>query len=138
MSDSARPILAITMGDPAGVGPEVIVGAWQNQQIHDVARPVVFGRPELMRRAARLMNRRLKIFGLSSSSNLRSVDAGPGMMSCVKVCDDSVLDLPIGHSAAGGEAAYRAVRFAADLALERRIGGIVTAPLSKAALHAAG
>lgn len=126
------------MGDPAGVGPEVIVGAWHDEQVHAAARPVVLGHPEIMRRAARLMKRPLKIIGLGASSSLRSVDAGPNVMSCVKVCGDEVLNLPVGHSAAGGEAAYRAVRFAADLALERRVGAIVTAPLSKAALHAAG
>ncbi len=40
-------MLAITMGDPAGVGPEVIVGAWKDEKIHAQTRPVVVGHPEI-------------------------------------------------------------------------------------------
>jgi 4-hydroxythreonine-4-phosphate dehydrogenase len=63
----------------------------------------------------------------------------PGTIHCLKTSDDNVLDLPPGLvDARAGEAAYQAVRAAAELALAGDVGGIVTAPLSKAALHAAG
>jgi 4-hydroxythreonine-4-phosphate dehydrogenase len=57
----------------------------------------------------------------------------------VKTSDDTVLEIPTGSvDARAGEAAYRAVRFATELAIERKIDGLVTAPLSKSALHEAG
>jgi 4-hydroxythreonine-4-phosphate dehydrogenase len=139
MSDSGKPLLAITMGDPAGVGPEVIVGAWSDPQIHKRTRPFVVGYPEILRRAARLLKQELDVVEIDSSASFDGVDAGPGILSCVDACDDDVLNVPTGGvDARAGEAAYQAVRLAADWALERKIDGIVTAPLSKAALHAAG
>jgi 4-hydroxythreonine-4-phosphate dehydrogenase len=127
------------MGDPAGVGPEVIVGAWSDAQIHEAARPVVLGHPEILRRAAQLLKRKLNVVELDASMSLSDAEASPSVLSCVKACDDEVLKIPVAKlNAQAGEAAYQAVRLAADWAIEKRVAGIVTAPLSKAALHAAG
>jgi 4-hydroxythreonine-4-phosphate dehydrogenase len=127
------------MGDPAGVGPEVIVGAWRNPQVHEATRPIVLGHPEILRRAAQLLNRKLTVVELSTSTPLDKAEASPDVLSCVKACDDDVLNIPVGElNARAGEAAYQAVRLAADWAIEKKVAGIVTAPLSKAALHAAG
>ena len=52
MTTAKKPLLAITTGDPAGVGPEVIVGAWPDPRIHEHVRPFVIGHPEILRRAA--------------------------------------------------------------------------------------
>src|SRR5258708_7277808 len=139
MTQSNRPVLAITMGDPAGVGPEVIVGAWSNAQIHDATRPLVLGHPEILRRAAKLLKRNLNVVEIDASAPLDSAEASPEVLPCVKACDDGVLDIPVGKlNVQAGEAAYQAVRLAADWAIEKKVDGIVTAPLSKAALHAAG
>jgi 4-hydroxythreonine-4-phosphate dehydrogenase len=138
MTRSKRPLLAITMGDPAGVGPEVIVGAWNDSRVHEATRPIVLGHPEFMRRAARLLKRELEVVEATAGA-LDAAVAGPTVLTCVKACDDLVLDVPAGRvDARAGEAAYQAVRLAANWALEKKIDGIVTAPLSKAALHAAG
>jgi 4-hydroxythreonine-4-phosphate dehydrogenase len=127
------------MGDPAGVGPEVIVGAWSNAQVHAETKPIVLGHPEILRRAARLLNCRLEVVELDVSTPFANAAADPDVLSCVKACGDEVLNIPVGQlNAQAGEAAYRAVRLAADWAIEKKVAGIVTAPLSKAALHAAG
>jgi 4-hydroxythreonine-4-phosphate dehydrogenase len=127
------------MGDPAGVGPEVIAGAWSNAQIHEATRPVVVGHPEILRRAAQLLKRSLNIVELDASRPLKDVAANPEVLSCVRACDDEVLDIPVGRlSAQAGEAAFQVVRLAAHWAIEKKVAGIVTAPLSKAAVHAAG
>ena len=47
------PLIAITLGDPAGIGPEIIVGAWTETVVHDWCRPLVVGHPEIIRRAER-------------------------------------------------------------------------------------
>src|SRR4051794_7576418 len=111
MIESDRPLLAITMGDPAGVGPEVIVGAWRDAQIHEATRPVVLGHPEILRRAAQLLKRKLNVVELDASLPLDNMKSSPEVLSCVKACDDEVLDIPTGElSAKAGEAAYQAVR----------------------------
>ncbi len=126
------------MGDPAGVGPEVIVGAWNDSRIHEATRPIVLGHPEIMRRAARLLKREVDVVE-ANADTLEEAVASPDVLTCIKACDDLVLDVPSGRvDPRAGEAAYQAVRLAASWALEKKIDGIVTAPLSKAALHAAG
>ena len=49
-----RPLIAITLGDPAGIGPEIIVGAWTETVVHEWCRPLVVGHPEVIRRAVEL------------------------------------------------------------------------------------
>lgn len=127
------------MGDPAGIGPEVIVGAWNDPRVHEQAHLVVLGHPEIFRRAARLLNRDVSVAEIESRESLRNIIAGVGTIPCIKTLGDGALDVRAGQvDARAGEAAYQAVRLAADLALAKQIDGIVTAPLSKAALHVAG
>jgi 4-hydroxythreonine-4-phosphate dehydrogenase len=126
------------MGDPAGVGPEVIVRAWDDERVHQTARLIVLGHPDVLRRAARLVRSSATVKEVTSVTNLGDLSE-PGTIHCLKTSDDDALDLPPGFvDARGGEAAFQAVRAAAELALAGDVGGIVTAPLSKAALHAAG
>ncbi len=126
------------MGDPAGIGPEVIVGAWPDERIHRASRPFVVGHPEILRRAARLMKQDLRIVEVQAISDLGE-QVGARAIPVLKGCGDDVLDVPAGRvDARAGEAACQAVRLAAELALKGEVDGIVTAPLSKAALHAAG
>ena len=54
------------MGDPAGVGPETIVGAWRDASVHSLCRPVVVGRPEILRRAARLLKAPVEVVEAAS------------------------------------------------------------------------
>jgi 4-hydroxythreonine-4-phosphate dehydrogenase len=132
-------ILAVTMGDPAGIGPEVIVGAWGDTRIHGQARPLVIGHPEILRRAARLFNYDGEVVEITRPAALDELNSDPKNIPCIKACADDVLDVRPGRvDARGGEAAFQAIQFAATLALEKKVHGIVTAPLSKAALHAAG
>jgi 4-hydroxythreonine-4-phosphate dehydrogenase len=134
-----KPTLAITMGDPAGIGPEVIVGAWCDERIHSVANLFVIGHPEVLRRTAQMLNLGIDVTEIKSA-NFNSWPAGTARtIHCLRSGSEDVLDVsPGGVDARAGEAAYQAVRRAAELALSREIDGLITAPLSKAALHAAG
>ncbi len=139
MAVSNKPTLAITMGDPAGIGPEVIVGAWYDERVHSLARLVVIGHPEILLRAARLLNVDLDVFEVHSPQSNGGPASGPTKMVCIRSSGDDVLNLSDGRvDARAGEAAFQAVIRAADLALAGEVDGVVTAPLSKAALHAAG
>ena len=71
------PLLALTMGDAAGVGPEVIAGAWGDPRIHAAGRPLVLGHPEILRRAAELRQARLTIRTLQSVDELAGLPGDP-------------------------------------------------------------
>jgi 4-hydroxythreonine-4-phosphate dehydrogenase len=139
MNAAQKSLIAITMGDPAGVGPEVIVGAWADPTIHEHMQPLVLGHPEVMRRAAKLLNSSIEVVEIVEPVLQRMWKADSRTMSCLRTSDDSVLDVPTGRvDARAGEAAYQAVQVATRLAIFGNIEAMVTAPLSKAALHAAG
>lgn len=124
------------MGDAAGVGPEVIAGVWNNPQIHRICRPLVLGQPEIMRRACKLRKLDAEVVEIDSAGDFT---ASPSALPCLPVDGNSLLEIEAGISdARTGEVAFQAVVKAAELALAGKIQGMVTAPLCKAALHAAG
>jgi 4-hydroxythreonine-4-phosphate dehydrogenase len=130
------PLLAMTLGDPAGIGAEVVVGAWGSGALVDVCRACVLGHPEVARRAVRLLGLRLEIVEIRAPEEAVSTCES---LPCLRCTADEATDvLPASVDARGGRAAHDAVVLGAQLALSRRIDALVTAPLNKAALHAAG
>lgn len=131
-----KPLLAVTMGDAAGVGPEVIVKAWADGRIHQACRLVVLGHPEVLQAAVKLLQSPLRVEACSDTS---AVVDDPEVISCLPVGADDVLDVTPGSlDRRTGQAAYEAVIRAAEGAKSGEYQGLVTAPLSKAGLHAAG
>lgn len=131
-----KPLLAITLGDPAGVGPETIVGAWADPRFHEACRAVVIGRPEILRRAARLLHSPVQIVEVETPE---ATPSSPPTLPCL-TCGSAAAEQapPAVVDARSGQAAYDALLVAIDLALAGRVAGVVTAPLNKAALWAAG
>ena len=131
-----RPLLAITMGDPAGVGPETIAGCWPEAAVHARCRPLVVGHPEVMRRAVKLRKVAVEVVAIDSPEEALP---SPALLPCLAaVAPDAAAVAPGAIDARGGQAAYDALLAATRLALARRVDGIVTAPLNKAALWRAG
>ena len=131
-----KPLLALTLGDPAGVGPEVIAGAWPSDEIHRICRPLVIGHPAILRRAVELRRVPARVQVITAPEQ---ADPAPNRISCLAVGSDDVLAVPpCTVDARAGQAAYDALLCAARLAIERRIDAITTAPLHKAALWQAG
>lgn len=132
----SKPLIAVTMGDPAGVGPEIIVGAWMETVVHDWCRPVVVGHPGIMRRAVALWGTGLKVVEVESPELARP---SPDEIPCVPCGAAEALDVQPGQlDARAGQAAYDAVATATRLALDGKVDAITTAPLQKEALHRAG
>src|SRR5690349_19378497 len=130
-----KPVLAITMGDPGGIGPEIIAKALAHADVYDQTRPLVIGERRAMEDAVRITHVPLEV---------RSVDAAPSEAHAgtIDLIDLANIDLErVGRarvSAEVGRAAYEYLQRAADMALANEVGAIVTAPLNKEALSEAG
>ncbi len=129
------PLIGITMGDPAGVGPEVVMKALARAETHALCRPLVIGDAKQLQRAGRLLNLKLEIRSIGKPKN---AEFKFGAVDCI----DLALvpeDIAFGKvSAVAGEAAYRYIERSVELALNRSIDAICTAPINKEALNAAG
>jgi 4-hydroxythreonine-4-phosphate dehydrogenase len=130
-----RPIIAITMGDAAGVGPEVVVKALARSEVYEACRPFVIGDLGRLSRAVEITGVKLD---LRSVPGPESAGFSLGVVDCV---DFGLIpaDLPFGElSPVAGDAAFRYIERAVALALDGAVDAICTAPLNKAALHAGG
>jgi 4-phospho-D-threonate 3-dehydrogenase / 4-phospho-D-erythronate 3-dehydrogenase len=132
-----KPIIAITMGDAAGVGPEVIVKSLAHREVYEQCRPLVIGDAERLRQADRICVMGLAIHTVPMAE-IAEADYRHGTVNCVDLKLISS-DLPWGKlSTQAGEAAYQYLTVASQLAMEGKVAAICTAPLNKEALHAAG
>jgi len=130
------PVLGVTMGDPAGVGPEIIVRAAAEPDVQRTTRPVVIGSASTLEEALALVGSPLRLHAVA-----RVADCGwePGTLEVLDLANVDVGTLPRARvSPAAGRAAYAYIEKAVDLAKEGTIDGIVTAPINKEALAAAG
>ena len=129
--------LAITQGDPAGIGPEIIVAGWKEIVAATPASPVVFGHPEILRKAAKLRNIDLTVAEVESVNT--STKASESVIPCLKVVDDFAVDVAYGQvDARAGKAAYDAIDAAINAARAGQVAAIVTAPIHKEAMNLAG
>jgi 4-hydroxythreonine-4-phosphate dehydrogenase len=130
-----RPVIAITMGDAAGVGPEVIVKALAHADVYAWCRPLVIGDAGRLEEAIGLCKCALGVARVSTPA------AGSYAHGTVDCLDLGLIprNLPFGTlSQAAGEAAYRYVERATALAVQGEVDAICTAPLNKEALNLAG
>ena len=131
----SRPTIAITMGDPAGIGPEVIMKALAQEAARAICNPLVIGDANRLRKAGRLVGASVAVDALGDA---KQADFAASAVQCLdlKLVPD---DLPFGQvSAAAGEVAYRCIEKAVEVVQAGGAQAICTAPLSKEALHAAG
>ena len=130
-----RPTIAITMGDAAGIGPEIIMKALAHSALYECCRPVVIGDAARLRAAGSLLGSTLAVRGLRA---LEEAAFTPGAADCI---DLPVIPagLPWGRlSPVAGDAAFRFIQAATRLAMDGSIDAICTAPINKEALHAGG
>lgn len=130
--------IAITMGDGAGIGPEIIAKLFATEAPADL---VVVGDPARMQRAVDALGFKTRILAGAADQDLKSSDKIESSTPIMPVLHAGSLppDLPDGRvDARAGRIAYDSILKAIDLAMERKIAGIVTAPIHKEALKAAG
>jgi 4-hydroxythreonine-4-phosphate dehydrogenase len=125
--------LGITVGDPAGIGPEITLKAVCDPRIAGV-RLIAIGSMDALRAAATVVNDPPELRQVDSPTDARYE---PGVLDVIRVASDRPVSLGK-LSAEAGEIAYDAVRRGVEYALDGTIGGIVTAPLNKEAIALAG
>jgi 4-hydroxythreonine-4-phosphate dehydrogenase len=129
-----KPLLLFTLGDVAGIGPEIVAKAWP--ELHTLCRPVVVGDTLWMRRGLDLVHSSARVRRVEHPAE---VEPSPDVVPCLPGSDQDLSQVQSGRvTAAAGRAAYDFLCRAIDLAKAGAADGIVTAPLHKEGLHAAG
>ncbi len=130
----ATNLIAVTMGDATGIGPEIVVKTFADVEFIESRPSFVVGDVCVLRRQVAALGVRLDVVKVSE---VTQVNPRPGVL---EVLQSGTLpaDLPLGRiSALAGKAAFDAIRTAIELAMRGEIAGICTAPIHKGALFAA-
>jgi len=134
----AKPIIGITMGDPAGVGPELCIRTLTNKKVFSNCRPVIFGDASVLKRVAEICRLRFSCPIISIDEWLKN----PADKYSALVVDCHSIEAsnirPGKVSPLCGSASYRYVEAAIHSAMNGRIAAIATAPINKESLHLAG
>ncbi len=127
------PRIAITMGDPAGIGPEIIVKAFQEQL--SFCQPIVIGSARFLESIARQMKTPITVHPISSPDQARFQ---PDVLDVLDL-DNVSPDLIRGQATAeGGHASVQYIETAVKLALDQQVSAITTGPINKESIHKAG
>ena len=136
MPDAVQPLLAITMGDPAGIGPEVVLKALTHIDVYERCRPLVIGDRRILERAAGCLDGAFQLDVIADPAQGAYAPQHVTLLDMENAPPESV---PVGEeTAAAGAAAVDYVFRACDLAMAGDVDAVVTAPLNKAAMNMAG
>jgi 4-phospho-D-threonate 3-dehydrogenase / 4-phospho-D-erythronate 3-dehydrogenase len=134
---SKRPLLAVTLGDPAGIGPEIVLKALAHPEVHDTARLLVLGDRRILERAARFPG--MPALTVNIVTDPAQGLYQPGSLTLLDLANAAPEDCPSGQiGIPSGRAAVETVFAACDLATAGIADAVVTAPLNKAAMNLAG
>jgi 4-hydroxythreonine-4-phosphate dehydrogenase len=136
MPSSSKPILAVTLGDAAGSGPELITKAFADAEVRSVCRPVVIGDASVVRAALGItrVNSRVRVIGQPAEAA-----DDPTVIDVIDLRNLDAADLVRGQvSATTGKAAYESIKHAVELTQKKETAAVVTSAINKAALHEAG
>jgi len=129
-----RPIIGITMGDPAGIGPEIVVKALDNKNIYDSVRPLVIGTADYLELNMKIINKSLDI------NRVEKIDDCKFEHGTIDVFNVPGEDrISFGKISPGaGCLAFEYIKKSIEMALDGVIDGVATAPINKEAIRAAG
>ncbi len=136
VSGQALPVVAITAGDPGGVGPEIVARALARPDVQAACRPVVVGDPSLLNAAAAVTRSVTRFHPVQAGDILPSDLAGVPVIEIPEFVGREFVKGAV--AAANGAAAHAWIVHAAQLALDRKVDAICTAPISKEAMFTAG
>ena len=130
------PLLALTLGDPSGIGPEVTIKALDDSQVAGAFRPLLIGNHDTVARATEQVGSSLKFRSVGSAAEAQLVGERIPVLSVGEYADS---DFPLGtHSAESGAASHAWVETAAKLCLDGTVDGMVTGPVNKESWQMSG
>jgi len=131
-----KPILGITMGDPAGIGAEIVLKALSQREIHQISKPIVIGDAGVMRANLKVAGVDAEILAMAAVKQARF---DMGRINVLDLKNIDLASLKVGQvQKTAGKAAVEYVLTAIEMALRGEIDAIVTAPLNKQAMNEAG
>jgi 4-hydroxythreonine-4-phosphate dehydrogenase len=136
MEAANKPLIAVPAGDPAGVGPEILVKAFAHGAVGDAARCVAVGSRRVIEKALAVTGVRLK---LNMLRGIEDGDYAEGVLNLIPVGNADTGDIQYGMvSAAGGQAAYACIEKSIELARAKKVDAVATTPINKESLKAGG
>ena len=133
-----KPYVGLTMGDPCGIGPEVVIKALIHSEIYEWCNPVIIGNAASLRETVKMLDIDMSINHISET-DIEMSRVNPNAASVIDIGNLNYEDVTIGEINPGcGKAAMEWVSHAGRLAMRGAIGGIATAPLNKEAASLAG
>jgi 4-hydroxythreonine-4-phosphate dehydrogenase len=131
-----RPIIAITMGDPAGIGPEIIMKALSDPDFYNRSKPIVIGISKYLNQAKEIIGSKLKV---TSISDIGEAQFKFGVVDVLELEDDQYNDILPGQlNEKAGKASIEAIKKAVDLVLNEFAHATVSAPANKESMKLAG
>lgn len=133
---SVLPIIAITMGDPASIGPEIAVKALQQRSIHEICKPLLIGDAKVFEQIINALKLNVKVNAIHNLADAKFV------LGIIDVFDLNITDvsrLQFGKiDAMCGEASFQAIKKAIELAMAKEVNATVTGPINKKSINEAG
>lgn len=136
MAANYKPITAITMGDPAGIGPEIVVGTMLDKEIHEVCRPFVIGSIAIMDRAAKVLGKELKYNKISDPDEAKYEYGVVDIMETGDYDTDSIVWGEVQELA--GRMSVDWIMKSIELGMAKKIDAVSTAPIHKRAIKLVG
>ncbi|MBN2215292.1 MAG: 4-hydroxythreonine-4-phosphate dehydrogenase PdxA [Bacteroidales bacterium] len=131
-----RPVIAVTMGDPAGIGPEIAAKAFADHTVYGLCKPVLIGNSYAMEKAIDISSVNLM---LNRISDISEAKFECGAADIFEIHGKGMNQVRFGEiSAEAGDIAFRAVRLAIELAMKGKADATVTGPIHKESLNKAG
>lgn len=130
------PVLAITMGDPASIGPEIAAKALLNTTVQQICKPIIVGDGTVMQQIINLLQLPLTVKAIQSPAD---AEFEPGIANVLDLRNTEIEQLEFGKiSAMAGHASFEAVKKAIELAMNNEVDATVTGPINKKSINEAG
>ena len=130
-----KPIIAVTMGDPAGIGPEIVVKSIADKATFDIARCIVVGDKKVMANAIEIVGADLKINTVDSPAD---GDYSYGVLNMIDLDNIDMSRFEYGKvNAMCGQAAFDYIKKSIEITMDKQADAVATTPINKESLHAA-
>ena len=130
----AKPLIAVTMGDPAGIGPEIVARTIDDKEIFNIARCIVIGDRNIMEKAIQIVGADLKIH---VTENPAEGDYSEGVLNLIDLDNINMDQFEYGKvSAMCGQAAYDYIAKSIEITMSGQADAVATTPINKESLHA--